>query len=87
MAPLSLTLACGDYDRTLALETGAVRPEGAELNVLTLGPEETFYRMARFREFDVSETLETLAGCTFRQGLAPRRLPVAEMFWASTLAT
>ena len=55
MAPLSLTLACGDYDRTLALKTGAVRPEGAELNVLTLGPEETFYRMARFREFDVSE--------------------------------
>jgi 4,5-dihydroxyphthalate decarboxylase len=55
MARLELTLACGDYDRTLPLRTGAVRPEGVELNVLTLGPEETFYRMARFREFDVSE--------------------------------
>lgn len=55
MARLELTLACGDYDRTLALKTGAVRPEGVALNVLTLGPEETFYRMARFREFDVSE--------------------------------
>lgn len=55
MARLALTLACGDYDRTLALRTGAVRPDGVDLNVLTLSPEEMFYRMARFREFDVSE--------------------------------
>jgi len=55
MPRLEITLACGDYDRTRALGTGAVRPEGVDLNVLTLGPEETFYRMARFREFDVSE--------------------------------
>jgi 4,5-dihydroxyphthalate decarboxylase len=32
-------------------------------------------------------TLETLAGYTFGQGLAPRRLTVDEMFWESTLAT
>lgn len=55
MAPLHLTLACGDYDRTLALKTGAVRPQGVELNVLNLTPEEIFHRMGRFREFDVSE--------------------------------
>jgi 4,5-dihydroxyphthalate decarboxylase len=55
MAGLSLTLACGDYDRTLALRTGAVRPEGVELNVVTLAPEEMFFRMARRRDFDVSE--------------------------------
>jgi 4,5-dihydroxyphthalate decarboxylase len=55
MPRLPLTLACGDYDRTRALATSAVRPEGVDLNVLTLGPEETFYRMARFREFDASE--------------------------------
>ncbi len=55
MAKLALTLACCDYDRTLPLETGAVRPEGVDLNVLTLSPEETFHRMGRFREFDVSE--------------------------------
>jgi len=55
MSKLQLTFACNDYDRTVALRTGAVRPEGVDLNVLTLGPEETFYRMARFREFDVSE--------------------------------
>ena len=55
MPALALTLACGDYDRTLALRTGAVRPQGVELNVITLAPEEMFYRMGRFREFDVSE--------------------------------
>jgi len=55
MATLRLTLACGDYDRALALKTGAVRPDGVELEVLNLTPEETFYRMGRFREFDVSE--------------------------------
>ena len=55
MAKLALTLACGDYDRTRALTTGAVQPAGVELNVVTLEPEAMFYRMARFREFDVSE--------------------------------
>ena len=55
MTPLSLTLACGDYDRTLALRTGAVRPDGVDLQVLALEPEEMFYRMARRRDFDVAE--------------------------------
>ncbi len=55
VARLNLTLACGDYDRTRAIKTGEVRPDGVELNVVTLAPEEMFYRMARFREFDVSE--------------------------------
>ena len=55
MARLTLTLACGDYDRTRAIRTGEVKPDGVELNVITLAPEEMFYRMARFREFDVSE--------------------------------
>src|SRR5262245_57687755 len=55
MSRLALTLACGDYDRVQALRTGAVKPEGVDLNVLTLAPEEMFYRMARFREFDVAE--------------------------------
>jgi 4,5-dihydroxyphthalate decarboxylase len=55
MATLTLTLACGDYDRTLPLRTGAVRPAGVELRVLVLEPEEMFYRMARLRDFDVAE--------------------------------
>jgi 4,5-dihydroxyphthalate decarboxylase len=55
MAKLALTLACGDYDRTLPLRTGAVRLEGVELEVLSLEPEEMFYRMARRRDFDAAE--------------------------------
>jgi 4,5-dihydroxyphthalate decarboxylase len=55
MATLTLTLACGDYDRTLPLKTGTVRPDGVELKVLSLEPEEMFYRMARLRDFDVAE--------------------------------
>jgi 4,5-dihydroxyphthalate decarboxylase len=66
MAKLQLTVALGDYDRTSALRTGLVCPEGVELNVLTLSPEEMFYRMGRFREFDVSEF--SLSTYTIRRG-------------------
>lgn len=55
MARLRITLACGDYDRTRPLKEGLVQPEGVELNVLSPGPEETFYRMTKFRDFDASE--------------------------------
>ncbi|MBI3044370.1 MAG: ABC transporter substrate-binding protein [Betaproteobacteria bacterium] len=55
MAKLRLTLSIWDYDRTRALADGSVRPDGIELNVLELPVEETFFRMARFREFDAAE--------------------------------
>lgn len=55
MARLRLTLACGDYDRTRALEEETVRPDGIELTYLRLPVEETFFRMVRHREFDVAE--------------------------------
>jgi 4,5-dihydroxyphthalate decarboxylase len=55
VAKLRLTLAIWDYDRTRALADGSVRPDGIELNVLELPVEETFFRMARRREFDVAE--------------------------------
>ncbi len=55
MARLRLTLACGDYDRTRALEDGTVRPDGIDLTYLRLPVEETFFRMLRHREFDVAE--------------------------------
>ena len=66
MGKLELTVALGDYDRTSALRTGLVCPEGVELNVLTLSPDEMFYRMGRFREFDVSEF--SLSTYTIRRG-------------------
>lgn len=55
MTMLSLTFACESYDRIRALQDGRVRPEGIDLNILALPVEETFYRQARYREFDVSE--------------------------------
>lgn len=55
MAKLHLTMACAEYDRTRPLIEGSVKPEGVELNWLVMAWEEMFYRMGRFREFDVSE--------------------------------
>ena len=52
---LRLSLACSDYDRVGALASGAVQPEGIELVFLAQPVEETFFRMARYREFDVAE--------------------------------
>lgn len=55
MSRLALTVGCGDYDRTFALRSGDVVPEGIDVNYLVLEPEEVFWRMVRYREFDVSE--------------------------------
>jgi 4,5-dihydroxyphthalate decarboxylase len=55
MEKLFLTVACGDYDRTRALQTGAVEAEGIRLNYLPLEAEEIFWRMGHHREFDASE--------------------------------
>jgi hypothetical protein len=85
MGKLELTVALGDYDRTSALRTGLICPEGVELNVLTLSPEEMFYLpygIARNRA-----NIETLVGHSHRQGLAPRRLTIPEMFVESLLDT
>lgn len=55
MSRLQLTFACGDYDRTRALEEGTIRADGIELTYLRLPVEETFFRMMRHREFEVAE--------------------------------
>jgi 4,5-dihydroxyphthalate decarboxylase len=55
MAKLQLSLACWDYDRTRALADERVRPDGIDLVYQSLEVEETFFRMARHREFDIAE--------------------------------
>lgn len=55
MADLQLTLACGPYDRTLALQDGSIKPDGIELTYVARQPAEIFWRMLRYQEFDVSE--------------------------------
>ena len=55
MDKLHLTVACGEYDRTQALQTGAVEAEGIRLNYIPLEAEEIFWRMGHHQEFDASE--------------------------------
>ena len=55
MSRLKLSFACWNYDRTRALMDGTVPVDGIDLNYLNLPVEETFFRMARFQEFDVAE--------------------------------
>lgn len=55
MGRLQLTFACGDYDRTRGIEDGSVPVDGVDITYLRLPVEETFFRMARHREFDVAE--------------------------------
>lgn len=57
--PLSLTMACGLYDRMLDLYRGAVVPDGIDLRFIDLdgsrGAREIFDRMGGNLEFDLAE--------------------------------
>lgn len=56
MGNLSLTMACGPYDRFEALCNGVVRPEGIDLTYLAIqSPPEIFVRMLKNAAFDISE--------------------------------
>lgn len=55
MSKLKLTFGCWNYDRTRALADGSVAVDGVDLNYLDMPVEETFFRMMRHKEFDVSE--------------------------------
>jgi 4,5-dihydroxyphthalate decarboxylase len=56
MPKVSLTFACGLYDRMLALYTGEVQPEGIDLNFLAIDdPRQIFDRMGKNLDFDACE--------------------------------
>lgn len=55
MARLPLSFSCWDYDRVRAVQDGRVVPQGIDLTFLPNAPEETFFRMLKWREFDVAE--------------------------------
>lgn len=55
MTRLQLSFAASSYDRLCALENGRIRPEGIDINYITLPVEETFFRQLKFQEFDVCE--------------------------------
>lgn len=52
---LRLSFSCWNYDRTRALVDKTVVPDGIDLISLCMPVEETFFRMLRYREFDVAE--------------------------------
>ena len=53
--PLRLSLAMGDYDRSRPLIDGRVAIDGVEPVVMTLSPEEIFFRAMRQEAFDIAE--------------------------------
>jgi 4,5-dihydroxyphthalate decarboxylase len=56
LSRLPLTLACGPYDRTEALQNGVVQPEGIDLRYLPIqSPPELFARMVHKTSFDIAE--------------------------------
>src|SRR5262249_40314105 len=55
MAKLQLSLAIGDYDRTRPLMDGSVQIDGVDPVIMTLSPEEIFFRAFRHAEFDICE--------------------------------
>jgi 4,5-dihydroxyphthalate decarboxylase len=77
MSKLPLTISCWDYDRTRALRERSVAIEGVEPNFLTLPIEETFFRMMRYREFDVAEmSLSSYIVSLFRENPPFIAIPV-----------
>jgi 4,5-dihydroxyphthalate decarboxylase len=66
---VSLTFACGRYDRMDALVQGEVQPDGINLNyVLIEHPRDIFDRMIRGMEFDVSEMSSSEYICRYSAG-------------------
>ena len=68
MGKLTLSVAIGDYDRTRPLVDGRVQIDGVDPLIMTLSPEEIFFRAFRDAPFDICElslssfTVKTAAG-------------------------
>ena len=77
MPKLELSVAVGDYDRVRPLVDGTVGIDGVAPIVMTLEPEEIFFRAFRHAEFDISElSLSTFALRTARGDNAYVGVPV-----------
>jgi len=55
MSRLQITIAGWDYDRIRLLKDNSEAVEGCTSSYITLPPQETFFRLFRFQEFDVAE--------------------------------
>ena len=75
---LNLTLACDLYDRTFALQSGAVTPEGIDLNYLKMDAGQLFERQARHADFDIAEM--SLSTYSILTGQGDRRMVAIPVF-------
>src|SRR5438094_276252 len=72
MSKVSMTFACGLYDRMVPLYTKEVRPDGIDLNFLAIeNPREIFDRMGGGQEFDCSEMSSSEFISRFAAGNCP----------------
>jgi 4,5-dihydroxyphthalate decarboxylase len=74
---LRLTMAFSDNPRVQPLKDGAVKPQGIDLNCVTIEPGTLFFRNLVYDEFDVfemsiSETLLAIERRTSVAGTGPR---------------
>ncbi|MBI4493869.1 MAG: ABC transporter substrate-binding protein [Chloroflexi bacterium] len=77
MATLRLTLACGEYDRTLALLDGRVQADGLELQLVPMNNAfERHDRMIRQEAFDVCELSMSSYLMARQRGQAFHAIPV-----------
>ena len=72
MPNIKLNFACGPYDRMEALRTGAVKPEGIDLDFISIkSPREIFDRMGQKQEFDAAEMSSSEFVVSFCRGDSP----------------
>lgn len=76
MSDLTLSLGMADYDRTAPLITGEVKPEGIALRYVISPPSETFWRMLKFGEFDLSEMSMSSFLISLQNGRKWKAIPV-----------
>lgn len=76
-AGVEITLACGDYDRTKALQDGTVLLEGFNIRYMAQPPERTFSQLLDGADFDIAEmSLATYLAMSSRGPLDHVALPV-----------
>ena len=71
MSNLKLSVAVGNYDRTRPLIDGDVRMDGVDPVIMTLDPEEIFFRAFRHAEFDICELSLSSFTVTTAEGGGP----------------
>ena len=75
MADLRITLACDRYDLIWPLKTGSVKPDGINLQVLSLG-QDRHERMIRSGEFDACEIGVSHYLIAYLRGMPFKAIPV-----------